>query len=648
MSEDDATFETQWFDRMDSIANGFSGLGIIGVDRHESTTPGTGQRFGYRELQRMFQFGRLARRIVERLPNDCLRRGFKVVSPDEPNIFDEDIKRLGLLGKLRTAHVEALKTGGAGIVIITSDLSTLDQPIDLKSLQEVQALHVFNRYELTPDTYSDDLESTDYDEPILYTLQPFAQRAPMRRKMKGKKKQQENVTKVHASRVIRFVGLPVDRINREAYDGWGQPLLEGIWKSYRDVETASSSIATVLHEWKYDIFKVANLLGLLSGPAGEPGTQGNARFVRLLEAMKLSKSIIKAIVIDKDLADYETRTVDFKGPVEAIGVLQQNLSADTEQPLSQLFGQAPKGFSGDDKPGRVNWNNKTRSAQVEIHTPAIERVVELLAVSKVGPTKGLPVESSVLWPSLEEPDDKAKAETRKLTLEGDQIAVDIGALTAPDVSKRHEGAEFNLELQIEATKELEGFEEMEAEADALRADSGPKAMLALIPPREFAERAATFSPLDADEMHVTLVFLGPLDPLQADAQITKIREAVSHRVGLKGAAPVSMSVSGGGTFANGKDLVRLLLVGGMGLAELRASLFWELQEQGLMTQQNHGFIPHMTLEYHDAENPPPAGWESTLHDDGAWPEWIASEVALVVDNEVVARIPIGVRVDGGE
>lgn len=176
---------------------------------------------------------------------------------------------------------------------------------------------------------------------------------------------------------------------------------------------------------------------------------------------------------------------------------------------------------------------------------------------------------------------------------------------------------------------------------ALFALKGPRYMLALLPPPEFETRVrgeAAARGLSTGErlLHVTLVYLGhrPLWESPVDLQ-ARIRAALAVDRLPTGSQlePPRMRVSGAGMFFNDHERVAQLLVGGPGLVELRTLLQASMSESGLLPHQRHGFIPHMTLqEFHDSEVAP-SGWEDVGEAD--YPDWVADQVALVRDDQVV-------------
>jgi len=108
----------------------------------------------------------------------------------------------------------------------------------------------------------------------------------------------------------------------------------------------------------------------------------------------------------------------------------------------------------------------------------------------------------------------------------------------------------------------------------------------------------------ADEMHVTLAYLGKVQDLPTGA--AALMEAVVADC-AKAHPPVAGLVSGWGRFnasasSEGRDVIHLSF-DSPGLADLRADLVRRLDDVGLPIKRDHGFDPHITLAYVQAGRP---------------------------------------------
>lgn len=160
----------------------------------------------------------------------------------------------------------------------------------------------------------------------------------------------------------------------------------------------------------------------------------------------------------------------------------------------------------------------------------------------------------------------------------------------------------------------------------------PGVMVAIYPPKGWVDLLAAHAhPSMRDKLHVTLVYL----PDVPDDKHDEVLKAVE--VACKGNAPFRVTCNGAGAFDNADAKVRILLPGGVGLNELRADIYRELESRGLHGKQKHGFTPHMTLEYHEDRRLPE-------HFDRVaelpFGRWTVTNVAVVQGDKILGRVSL--------
>lgn len=128
------------------------------------------------------------------------------------------------------------------------------------------------------------------------------------------------------------------------------------------------------------------------------------------------------------------------------------------------------------------------------------------------------------------------------------------------------------------------------------------AIVALRPPPEIAQQLAAAGTEPADEIHVTLAFLGNTtdDTVTLDGA-TASRDQVLGAVSAWGTTERSImaTVSGRGTFVQGDGEVTYVSIDAPGLAELRTRLTAALEAASIPVSVLHGFTPHATVAYHE-------------------------------------------------
>ncbi|MDI1262256.1 MAG: DUF1073 domain-containing protein, partial [bacterium] len=198
---------------LDSLKSLVTGLGTA-KDKTVS------QVFGYRivahdELNAMHRSDWLARKIVDIIPNDMTRE-WRDWQADGPQIekIEEVENTFNVQGKVTEALQTARLFGGAAIVIgIKGDDPSQELVIDRVKVGSLEYVHVLPRHEVSAGEIMRDVTSPFYGEPSYYEVA-------------GTNGVQ---ARIHPSRVVRLVGVPVLDKRTNANDGWGDSILQIVY-----------------------------------------------------------------------------------------------------------------------------------------------------------------------------------------------------------------------------------------------------------------------------------------------------------------------------------------------------------------------------------------------------------------------------------
>lgn len=154
---------------------------------------------------------------------------------------------------------------------------------------------------------------------------------------------------------------------------------------------------------------------------------------------------------------------------------------------------------------------------------------------------------------------------------------------------RHAGEEAARQFEARATNFL----------TASGVYSPTSTMVALIPRAEeqaALEHAGTVSATPANELHVTLCYLGEVEGDLAGVVAAIARAAAAH-------APLEGSVAGIAAFQdNGKGNPSIVLPSVPGLVELRVAVTEALTAAGIDYSRDYGYVPHMTVAYGEPDS----------------------------------------------
>lgn len=136
----------------------------------------------------------------------------------------------------------------------------------------------------------------------------------------------------------------------------------------------------------------------------------------------------------------------------------------------------------------------------------------------------------------------------------------------------------------------------------------PGVMIALKIPSAVARKLKLRGGEPANEMHVTLGYLGRLSEI-GDNAVNRAQIAVKTVIGNLNSGPISGEVTGLGRFSatESSDNMDVIYAGVdlPSLPEFRQAIVDELDAVGLPPKRNHGFTPHVTLAYIDPAAPSP-------------------------------------------
>lgn len=598
----------------DGVQNAFSKLGTA-FDKHRHTKPGAqGSVMSQIEIDGLYYHSMIARRIVDRPARDALKRGFEVRF-DDPELTDwveSELKRLKARHVLKKALIYARKDGGSGVVVMTDGETDVSEP--MKSGARIFALRPHSRWKLTVGQIENDYARLNWNQPTEYNLP-------------GNKPQP-----LHHTRVLRMTGLDVDDDKQADYHTWGQSVVESIWPAYKDLATCSNSLATQMHDAIYNILKLEGLPSLLMHGDGQSVLDAR------IEAVALGRSILSAIVIGTN-EEYVTREIDLTKQIAAFDVFSQILSADSNMPLTFLFGQAPKGFSAADLNAIEAYYEYCETLQSDDLDPAIERLVKLILNQKQ-----ITAEFSIVWPPMEKPDELTASQVRMTTIQADATLYSLGAMTSGEIRARHYGDEFAPDMSLEelpeeaievpepppGSPEYPTVDQMVADALAAQRPEARKTMICAYPPEGWLNRFNELFPGAEPFTHLTLKYCGALTPGETLGLIAELQIATGQAI-MKSAGSAKVVIKGHAGFFNaGKYCEVLLAEPTPELQTVQATAAYAAQ--GLSGISDHAFLPHVTVRYHDVP------FVAQPVEKSDFPEWTIRSICVVQQDEVIEEI----------
>jgi hypothetical protein len=251
---------------------------------------------------------------------------------------------------------------------------------------------------------------------------------------------------IHASRIIRFDGkrLPVRKRAQNVY--WEDSVYTSLFEPLRDWQVSHGYIANIIADFSMAVMKIGSFASLLGSEGGDE------QVTKMLETMALMRSVLGAQVVGpEDEYSWQSRTTT--GLPELMEKLSERLQAYTDIPATILFNKSPSGMNATGNHEMQVWYNVVQAHQKLYYAPIINRLLEVVFMSKSGPTNGkIPKTWGYEWIPLWQPTELEQAQARKATAETDQLYNDMagGILAEPIITQRFGSSRYQAELRLPA------------------------------------------------------------------------------------------------------------------------------------------------------------------------------------------------------
>ena len=421
---------------MDGWANLLTGLGIKNRDKNMSGEAQYNGPMQERMAEELNASDSLAKRITNLLPFEGIREWIKFVEPDLQTQVDDEVDRLQARKKFIKAWQWARLYGGSAVFINNGDpIDKLKEPLDLKNLQEIKSLLVFNRHELQVDTTNieTDISNQNFDMPMFYNFMP--------RGTTG------GGAQIHESRLIRFDGVELPTLLRVSNQYWGDSVYTALYDVLRDFGMSCSSVAHLIQEFRMLVYSVDNLAQDVVAGNGDAVSQR-------MNLMNLSRSVLGAFALDKNGESMESMTATVTGLSDLVDVIRKRLQSATDIPHTILFNESPSGLSSTGKSEERMWYDYVASQQEHYLAEKLDRFFEVVFAAKAGPFKGTePPNWAYDFVPLWQLSEKEQADVDKLNMETDSGYIDRQVVNSSEVREERKPHLEQMEIANAANPE---------------------------------------------------------------------------------------------------------------------------------------------------------------------------------------------------
>lgn len=349
----------------DGLVNIVANLGTSKDKRAQSQFA---SRLLYRdELEIMYDSDWIAGKVVD-IPVDDMTRNWRRLKSNEAPQEDLEIvetleRDLQIKDKINEALKWARLYGGSLILLGIDGAGPVSTPLDPNrvGLGSLKYLHVLDRYDVQIDALNTtEPHKSNFRQAEYYTVNG----APN--------------TKIHFSRVLRFDGIKLPWRKRQANNYWGASILQRLYESILNAQTASDSAASMIYESSVDIVKMQNLFQYLSTP------NGNDLLLERFALANQSKSFNNMLLLDKDQEEHARVFNNFSGLADLIIKYLNVAAAAADIPATRLLGQSAPGLNATGESDTENYYNMLSSTQETRLGPQLRQLDQVLVRSALG------------------------------------------------------------------------------------------------------------------------------------------------------------------------------------------------------------------------------------------------------------------------
>ena len=321
-------------------------------------------------LTAMYRESWLTMRIID-MPSEDMTRAWYRLSTSLPDSALHDLYRLEARHSVKQEITNAIRWarlygGSLALIVVRGEEDRLDQPLDIDTLLPgcFQGLLVLDRsqgIEPSPELVAD-LDDPDSGLPRSYTVNLDMENC-------------RSVT-LHHSRVLRFIGRELPRMDTIRENYWGASEMEHILDELQKRSAASANIAQLIFQANITTLKMADYGELLNS-----GTDEQRRGVeQVMSFENRFRTSFGLQLLNKD-DSLENHTYSFAGLSEVYEQFMMDMAGAAEIPATRLFGRSPQGMNATGESDLRNYYQPIAQMQERHLRPALERLLPVMAVS---------------------------------------------------------------------------------------------------------------------------------------------------------------------------------------------------------------------------------------------------------------------------
>lgn len=357
----------------DSFQNPLTRSGLFMPNPLETTQyPLTRFTRDWQTINSLYRSHWVVRRIIDVIPEDMIKNGYKILSQIEP----KQIKRITKLDRTTQTSRKILEGcklgrlyGGAGaLIMIEGHEDILDMPLEYDQIMpgSYKGLLVLDRWSgITPnEELVTDVSDSEFGMPEYYTISSD---------------NLERGIRVHHSRILRFMGRDLPYLEKLAETYWGASEIEHVFDELRKRDNVSWNIAMLTFMANLRVFKMEGMEQVLA-TGSEKVLQDLYNTVQSMNVMMNNNSM--QIIGAND--GYESHQYTFGGIGEVYDRFMMDLAGAAETPVTKLFGRSPAGMNATGESDMQNYYDTIEEKQESLLRPVYDKILPIMMMSELG------------------------------------------------------------------------------------------------------------------------------------------------------------------------------------------------------------------------------------------------------------------------
>ena len=395
---------------LDAFSNPLYRLGWGSQSPLEATEyPLTRMTDNYALLNSLYRTNWVVQNVVGLAVDDMLREWYEITGSITP-AATKALAKLERKTRLRARLNEGLRWGrlygGAAGLILIKGQEDLSKPLDLGMIYpgSFQGLYILDRWQgITPNMGL--VFDGGEEVPESYSITDG----------RG-----HTVATVHHSRVVRFTGRDLPRIERQTELYWGESEIEALYQEVVSHDNVSANMAALTFQANVNTMEVKGMEQLLS--MSSPQVQ--RRFWQVMQAQATLRSNFGMQLVEQGNKLTNTQ-YSFAGLKDVYESMALNLCGASHYPMTKLFGRSPGGLNSTGESDLTNYYDYIDSQREAKLRPVLERLLPVLCMSALG---GIPADIEVDFTPLKTPTPTERAEIGKTKAEAVLAAFQANAL----------------------------------------------------------------------------------------------------------------------------------------------------------------------------------------------------------------------------